>query len=156
MAGFEPHEPVLSIGLAAERSGVAVPTLRLYEAEGLIIPYKTETNRRLFSSEDLERIECLRKLIHEEGLNFAGIRWLLSALPCWELGGCPECDVRPKLECATFSSTGEPCWVVMRRLGKKTDEDCRNCPVYRSAHKRVRRLRKIVVQVATSGAPSSS
>ena len=148
MQGFEPHEPVLSIGLAAQRAGLAVPTLRLYESEGLIIPFKTPTNRRLFSSEDLERIECVRELIHQEGLNFAGIRWLLSALPCWELGGCPECDVRPKLECATFSSTGEPCWVVMRKLGKKTDEECRNCPVYRSAYKRVRLLRRVVVDLA--------
>jgi predicted site-specific integrase-resolvase len=32
------YEPIYTIGPAAQKLGISVPTLRLYEKEGLIIP----------------------------------------------------------------------------------------------------------------------
>jgi len=145
--GFPSDEPVLTIGLAAERAGIAVPTLRMYEMEELVIPYKTPTGRRLYSREDLARIECIRELIHQHGLNFAGIRWLLSTLPCWEMNSCEECKASHKGHCPVLEMEGDPCWVVMRRQGLKTDEDCRTCSVYRSGLQTARRLRKYLVSL---------
>jgi len=49
-------KPVFSISIAAQLLGISVHTLRMYEREGLIIPFKTRTNRRLFSENDIERI----------------------------------------------------------------------------------------------------
>ncbi len=70
---------------------IAVPTLRMYEKAGLIIPFRNETDRRLYSIADLKRVSFIKRLIKAEGLNLAGIRRLMALLPCWELKPCsPE------------------------------------------------------------------
>lgn len=149
-SGFASDEPVLTIGLAAERAGIAVPTLRMYEMENLIIPYKTRTGRRLYSREDLQRIELIRELIHDHGLNFAGIRWLLSALPCWEMNDCEECKKQHQGTCPVVEMDGEPCWVVMRQRGIRTDNECRQCRVYRQGLSVARKLRRYLVDLTSS------
>jgi len=81
--------PIYPIGVAAKLLGVHPRTLRIYEAEGLIIPAR-EGNRRLYSANDLTWIGCLRKLIHEEGVSIPGVKKLLRYAPCHEITGCPE------------------------------------------------------------------
>jgi MerR family transcriptional regulator/heat shock protein HspR len=61
------HEPLLTIGTVSDVLGVAVQTIRLYEREGLVIPYKTQTGRRMYSTNDLERVNYHRQS-----------RWLLK------------------------------------------------------------------------------
>ena len=51
------YEPVYTIGHAAQKLGVAVPTLRMYEQAGLILPFRTETKRRLYSRHDLAHLQ---------------------------------------------------------------------------------------------------
>ena len=58
------HEPVYTIGHAAKKLGVSVPTLRMYEQTGLIMSFRTETNRRLFSRHDLYHIQIIIDLIN--------------------------------------------------------------------------------------------
>jgi MerR family transcriptional regulator/heat shock protein HspR len=121
-------EPVLSSGMAAQRPGVSRPTLRLYEWEGLILPFKTETHRHLYSGSDLRIVETVRRLIHEEGLNFAGIRRLMSFFPCWKIKPCNayrRCEV-PRI-------TDRPCWSSGKALLSKSSKDCQACAVYQSA-----------------------
>ncbi len=81
------YEPVFNIGIIAKKLGIAVQTVRLYEQEGLIIPFKTETNRRMYSMHDLERLRCIRKMIKEYGINIQGIKRIMSFIPCWEFKG---------------------------------------------------------------------
>jgi hypothetical protein len=45
MEGRKFEEPIYTTGVAAKKLGVSPHTLRLYEAEGLIIPYRTDTGR---------------------------------------------------------------------------------------------------------------
>ena len=61
-------EPVFSIGIVAKKLGVSVSTVRMYEKEGLIIPYRTETGRRLYSFFDLKRISFIIELIKKEDI----------------------------------------------------------------------------------------
>ena len=56
-------EPVYSIGIAAKLLGISIPTLRVYEKEGLFIPYKKQSGTRLYSQADLDRIGCIRRTI---------------------------------------------------------------------------------------------
>ncbi len=51
-----------------------------YEREKLILPYRTRTQRRLFSQNDLENIQFLQFLTQKMGVNLAGVRWLLIAI----------------------------------------------------------------------------
>ena len=78
-------DPIYAIGIAAKKVGVSVHLLRVYEREGLILTERTETGRRFYSDLELVKINCIRRMINEYGLNFAGIRRLLALLPCWKI-----------------------------------------------------------------------
>jgi len=53
-------------------------TLRLYEREGLLKPSRSEGNTRLYSEEDLRRLEIILNLIRELGVNLAGVEVVLN------------------------------------------------------------------------------
>ena len=44
-----PNSPKYTISSAATLLGISVHTLRMYEREGLIIPFKKESGQRLYS-----------------------------------------------------------------------------------------------------------
>lgn len=52
-------------------------TIRLYEKEGLIAPKRSEGNTRLFSEEDVDRLEEIIYLTHKLGINLAGVEMIL-------------------------------------------------------------------------------
>lgn len=53
-------------------------TIRLYEKEGLITPKRSEGNTRLFSDEDVARLEEVIYLTHELGINLAGVQMIFK------------------------------------------------------------------------------
>jgi len=52
-------------------------TLRLYERQGLLKPSRSEGNTRLYTDEDLERLELILNLTRELGVNLAGVEIIL-------------------------------------------------------------------------------
>ncbi|MCK5552804.1 MAG: MerR family transcriptional regulator [Deltaproteobacteria bacterium] len=123
-------EPTFTIGIAARKARVAIPTLRLYEKEGLICPFRTSTKRRLYSVNDLRIVETVRHLVHEGGLNFAGIRRLMAFLPCWKIRGG---DLTQCRKCKVPSITESPCWSNGEAAWPKCRDNCQACPVYEMA-----------------------
>lgn len=67
-----------SISAVAEMFSVHQQTIRLYEKEGLIAPKRSEGNTRLFSEEDLDRLEEIIHLTHVVGINLAGVEMILK------------------------------------------------------------------------------
>ena len=67
-------DPVISIGVLAQKVGLSVSAVRKYENEGLVIAHRTDSGRRLFSLEDIKRVRNIQHLIQDLGLNIAGIR----------------------------------------------------------------------------------
>ena len=67
-----------SISAVAEMFSVHQQTIRLYEKEGLISPKRSEGNTRLFSEEDIERLEEVIYLTHQLGINLAGVEMILK------------------------------------------------------------------------------
>ncbi len=53
-------------------------TIRLYEKEGLITPKRTEGNTRMFTEDDVEKLEEVIHLTHELGINLAGVQMILK------------------------------------------------------------------------------
>jgi len=53
-------------------------TLRLYERLGLLKPSRSEGNTRLYTNEDLERLEVILTLTRELGVNLAGVEVILN------------------------------------------------------------------------------
>ncbi|HLE76734.1 MAG TPA: MerR family transcriptional regulator [Candidatus Babeliales bacterium] len=62
-----------SISAVAKMFSVHQQTVRLYEKQGLINPKRSEGNTRLFSEEDIDRLEEIIYLTHELGINLAGV-----------------------------------------------------------------------------------
>jgi MerR family transcriptional regulator/heat shock protein HspR len=66
------------ISAVAEMYEIHPQTLRLYEREGLLTPSRTEGNTRLYTDEDLERLEFILNLARDLGVNIAGIAIILQ------------------------------------------------------------------------------
>lgn len=67
-----------SISVVAKMFSVHQQTVRLYEKEGLITPLRSAGNTRLFSEEDLDRLEQIIYLTHKVGVNLAGVEIILK------------------------------------------------------------------------------
>jgi MerR family transcriptional regulator/heat shock protein HspR len=66
------------ISAVAEQYQIHPQTLRLYEREGLLKPSRSEGNTRLYTDEDLERLEVILKLTRDLGVNLAGVEIILN------------------------------------------------------------------------------
>jgi MerR family transcriptional regulator/heat shock protein HspR len=66
------------ISSVAEQYEIHPQTLRLYEREGLLAPSRSDGNTRLYTDEDLERLEVILKLTRELGVNLAGVEIILN------------------------------------------------------------------------------
>src|SRR4030095_11101107 len=66
------------ISAVAQKYNIHPQTLRLYEREGLLKPSRTEGNTRLYSEEDLERLQTILSLTRDLGVNLAGVEIILN------------------------------------------------------------------------------
>ena len=66
------------ISAVADLYKVHPQTLRLYEREGLLKPSRSDGNTRLYTDEDLERLEVILKLTRDMGVNLAGVEIILN------------------------------------------------------------------------------
>ncbi len=66
------------ISAVAEMYQIHPQTLRLYEREGLLRPSRSDGNTRLYTDEDLERLEFILSLARDMGVTMAGIAIVLQ------------------------------------------------------------------------------
>src|SRR4029077_8273532 len=66
------------ISAVAELYKLHPQTLRLYERVGLLKPSRSEGNTRLYTDEDLERLDVILTLTRDMGVNLAGIEIILN------------------------------------------------------------------------------
>src|SRR5689334_5429934 len=74
----ESKKAAFMISAVAEQYQLHPQTLRLYEREGLLKPSRSEGNTRLYTSEDLERLDVILKLTRDLGVNLAGVEIILN------------------------------------------------------------------------------
>lgn len=67
-----------SISAVAKMFAVHQQTIRLYEREGFITPKRSDGNTRLFSEEDVDKLEEIIYLTHKLGINLAGVQMVLK------------------------------------------------------------------------------
>ena len=75
-----PDKPIYTLSVAAEILETHPRTLMLYETVGLVMPHRTQTNRRRYSQRDLTRLEMIQTLTRKHGINLAGVRYILQLL----------------------------------------------------------------------------
>jgi MerR family transcriptional regulator, heat shock protein HspR len=66
------------ISVVAAVSDIHPQTLRLYEREGLLKPSRSDGNTRLYTEDDLKRLEFILSLARDLGVNIAGIGIILN------------------------------------------------------------------------------
>lgn len=74
----ERGKAMFMISAVARRYRIHPQTLRLYEREGLLKPSRTDGNTRLYSREDLDRLETILTLTRDLGVNLAGVEIILN------------------------------------------------------------------------------
>lgn len=122
------EEPIYPIRKAAQLLNISIHTLRMYEKENLIIPFKKSTSHRLYSKSDIDRITCIRYAISNSKISINGIKAIYSMMPCWKL---MNCSIEDRSKCKAYLSHSEPCWAVKGKETLCTSLNCRNCSVYR-------------------------
>lgn len=78
MVGYD--EPCFVISVAARIVGVQTQTLRYYERIGLVQPRRTLGNQRMYSRREVERVQRIRGLINDLGVNLAGVEVVIKLL----------------------------------------------------------------------------
>ena len=124
----EADDPVISIGVLAQKVGLSVSAVRKYENEGLLIAHRTASGHRLFSREDIDRVRNIQHMIQDLGLNVAGIRRIQALLPCWDL---LPCHLETRNDCPAYKDNTRPCWTIRGLDCAPQGNECRQCPVYR-------------------------
>ena len=66
------------ISAVAQSYNIHPQTLRLYEREGLLKPSRTEGNTRLYTEQDIQRLEVILSLTRDLGVNLAGVEVVLN------------------------------------------------------------------------------
>jgi MerR family transcriptional regulator/heat shock protein HspR len=66
------------ISVVAEMYEIHPQTLRLYEREGLLKPSRSDGNTRMYTEDDLKRLEFILSLARDLGVNIAGIGIILN------------------------------------------------------------------------------
>lgn len=126
---IDDNSPLFSIGVVADLLQISVPTVRLYEAEGLIIPFKKGSKHRLYSQNDIQRLKCIREAITNKGYSIAGIKALYSMIPCWSI---KDCSIEERNDCQAFKEFSNPCWSYKHKDNICELQNCVFCEVYSS------------------------
>ena len=106
------------ISSVAEMYGIHPQTLRLYEREGLLKPSRTEGNTRLYTDEDLQRLEFILSLARDLGVNIAAWQSSCKCASAWR-----RCSARSRNSCSTSSRKCLP--VPTPRLTRPRARLCR-------------------------------
>ncbi len=72
-----PDDPCYVISVAAGMVNLHPQTLRYYERIGLVVPARSPGNMRLYSQNDIERVQKICRLTDELGVNLAGAEVIL-------------------------------------------------------------------------------
>ena len=123
----ESTTPVYTLSTTSSLSGIPVHSIRQYIDKGLIIPFKKESNRNLFSQVDILRLKYINNLLNDDGLNIAGIRALLALIPCWAI---TECSLTERETCQAYHSVAYPCWESSEKGTLCKNTNCRECDAY--------------------------
>ncbi len=78
MARQRKGKGLYTISVVAKRFDVHPQTLRLYEREGLLTPSRTDGNTRLYTEQDIERLDIILSLTRDLGVNLAGVEIILN------------------------------------------------------------------------------
>lgn len=141
------NEKTYSISEAADILCISIPTLRMYEREGLVIPSRRPSGHRAYSETELERIRCYRQAMSRDKITIAHLKRLLSLIPCWEINECPDAA---REACNAYPSREAPCWSSTGKSWQSQCGECHTCQVYLKSQD-ASELVQLIAEHANSG-----
>ncbi len=75
---INPDEPVYVIGVVSQLIRLPVWTLRVLDQHGIVRAKRRDGRHRLYSLNDLKRLQHVRRLMVEKGVNVHGVRVILQ------------------------------------------------------------------------------
>ncbi|GAB6157501.1 MerR family transcriptional regulator [Desulfotomaculum varum] len=122
-------QPMFNIGVIADLLKVHPETLRIWEKHKLVQPSR-RNKQRLYSNNDVKRLQFIHYLINEKGLNIAGVQQIISMYPCWNTKNCNGGGNTGQGEPVNIN---KPCWKEQGTfcfiIEDKADH-CSVCPHY--------------------------
>lgn len=88
-------EPVYVISVAARLVSLPGWVLRVLDQEGVVVPQRTDSNRRLYSDNDIALLNRVRHLTEERGVNIAGVKVILEMEQTGSPGQSPSPPASP-------------------------------------------------------------
>jgi len=101
----------------------------------------TEANYTIGITSKKLGVSCIKNMIQNEGLNFAGIRRVLALVPCWKITGCKSNNGE---DCEAYKNRKYPCWSAKEKKVREHG-NCRDCEVYKQLVK-CEDIRKLMQQ----------
>lgn len=98
------NRPLYSIGVVSELLEVHPETIRTWERSGVVRPPQRRNGKRLFSGNDLLRLQFIQRLAGE-GLSLRAIQFYLKLYPCWKVDDCVSC-----IHSSDQMGYTKPCW----------------------------------------------
>jgi DNA-binding transcriptional MerR regulator len=83
-------KPIYTISVAAEILETHPRTLMMYEHLELVVPHRTDTNRRRFSQRDVLTLQAIQRLTRKHGLNLNGARYVIRLLQVLDANNLPR------------------------------------------------------------------
>ena len=80
----ESDEPVYVISVAARLANLPAWFLRVLDDEGVVVPKRTDSNRRLYSARDLNRLARVRHLTEDRKVNIDGVKVIFEMEAAWQ------------------------------------------------------------------------
>jgi len=125
-AGQRGSKEGYSIGEVSGIVGLSQKALRDYEKMGLLRPARQpRTNNRVYTEYEIDQIERISVLMHDEGFTLPCLIRLLQLAPCWKIFDCEN-----RTRCNAYQKPHEYCYVVRREHGTLCDGSCEQCAVY--------------------------
>lgn len=115
-------QPLYSISVASELTGVSPVMIREYEKAGMLSPTRVNGKRR-FAPADVANITLLRHYLTERQMTLNGLKVLLELAPCFRI---KQCDKR---DCPARIANGVACSHIASKTKGCAAELCRSCPI---------------------------
>ena len=131
---FDEDKGLYPIGTVAKLIDVHPETLRVWERNGLIFPDRQGYQRR-YSHNDLKRLQFIKYLLNEKGLNVAGVKQLTSMYACWYKKNCK--GGAAKNSPVPVNET-KPCWKLPATyclVASDKAEICNSCEMVKNCQR---------------------
>lgn len=77
---LDENSPILTVSNVAKQLGISADRLRTYDEENLVAPTRGKNNVRMYSCNDVNWLENLRKLIGKPNISILGFKEILRLL----------------------------------------------------------------------------